>query len=116
MSSRIPSPECQRVTPVTSAGLVRVHGPVSNRCPGSLNPPMATSTAAPATICAITSDSLQEQVSATLQLTDLSIQSTEVSGPRPSIIQDQGSPDNPPSSPPPPQGLIPSHSCILVLV
>ena len=33
---------CHRIMPVTRAGLVRVHGPVGNRCPGSRNRPRPT--------------------------------------------------------------------------
>ena len=30
---------CRRLTALTKAGLIRVHGPVDNRCPGSRAPP-----------------------------------------------------------------------------
>ena len=101
---------CQRIMPVTTAGLVRVHGPVSNRCPGSRNPPTVTSTAAPASISALTTDSLQEQGPVTQQLADPTIQSSVVPGLRSSTSQDQSSPNTTPSPPPPrPNTLPPLH-------
>ena len=80
MSFRVPCSVCRRIMPVTTAGLVRVHGPVSNRCPGSRNPPTVTSTAAPASISAFTTDSLQEQGPVTQQLAESTIQLSLVFG------------------------------------
>ena len=44
---RAPCSVCRRVMPLTRAGLVRVHGPVSNRCPGSRLPPAPSGLSAP---------------------------------------------------------------------
>ena len=110
MSFRVPCSVCRRIMPVTTAGLVRVHGPVSNRCPGSRNPPTVTFTAAPASISAFTTDSLQEQGPVTQQLADSTIQSSVVPGLRSSTSQDQSSPNTTPSPPPPrPNTLPPLH-------
>ena len=38
-TSRAPCPGCRRLMPVTKAGLIRVHGPVSKRCTGFGRPP-----------------------------------------------------------------------------
>ena len=38
-SSRAPCSVCYRPMPVTRLGLIRVHGPVNDRCPGSRSPP-----------------------------------------------------------------------------
>ena len=38
-TSRAQCPICLRTMPLTNAGLIRVHGPVEDRCPGSRNPP-----------------------------------------------------------------------------
>ena len=110
MSFRVPCSVCRRIMPVTTAGLVRVHGPVSNRCPGSRNPPTVTSTAAPTSISALTTDSLQVQGPVTQQLADPTIQSSVVPGLRSSTSQDQSSPNTTPSPPPPrPNTLPPLH-------
>ena len=37
--SRAQCPICRRTMPLTRAGLIRVHGPVEDRCPGSRKPP-----------------------------------------------------------------------------
>ena len=37
--SRAQCPICLCTMPLTKAGLIRVHGPVEDRCPGSRNPP-----------------------------------------------------------------------------
>ena len=42
--SRAECAVCRRSMPITRCGLVRVHGPVASRCPGSRNPPFSTST------------------------------------------------------------------------
>ena len=55
-ATRAPCSVCRRVMPLTRAGLVRVHGPVGNRCLGSrfppapsgLSPPFAAPVTAPA--------------------------------------------------------------------
>ena len=42
LSSRTSFPVCSRLMPVTMAGLIRVHGPLSNRCVGSGMYPSST--------------------------------------------------------------------------
>ena len=43
-SSRSQCTFCHRSMPVTRLGLIRVHGPVLNRCPGSRRPPAPVNT------------------------------------------------------------------------
>ena len=43
-SSRSQCTVCHRSMPVTRLGLIRVHGPVLNRCPGSRRPPAPVNT------------------------------------------------------------------------
>ena len=43
-SSRSQRKVCNRSMPVTRLGLIRVHGPVINRCPGSRKPPACINT------------------------------------------------------------------------
>ena len=38
-SAPVPQPSCLRSIAVTNAGLIRQHGPVASRCPGSRRPP-----------------------------------------------------------------------------
>ena len=40
-TSRGVCPSCLRSFSLTAAGLIRTHGPVDKRCPGSCNPPVA---------------------------------------------------------------------------
>ena len=48
---------CSRCMPVTGAGVLRVHGPLSNRCAGSgMCPSSASSAAATATTTTLTAD------------------------------------------------------------
>ena len=48
-ATRAPCSVCHRVMPLTRAGLVRVHGPVGNRCPGSRFPPALSGLSPPST-------------------------------------------------------------------
>ena len=54
VSSRVPCPVCCRSMPVTRAGVMRVHGPLSNRCAGSGMSPSPTTL--PAGASALTVD------------------------------------------------------------
>ena len=39
-ADRAPCSVCHREMPVTRLGMIRTHGPVTKRCPGSSNPPL----------------------------------------------------------------------------
>ena len=57
-SSHAPCPVCSRSMPVTKKGVLRVHGPISNRCKGSGTPPLSCQSAFPSPTQLPTSSSL----------------------------------------------------------